>query len=68
MQYLTFGKLAEKNGVYKLRFVFIFQFLFMLASPYAFDTQIGSAIIVFSVGFSIYLMTSPVHINILNFV
>ncbi|WP_367173891.1 MFS transporter [uncultured Brachyspira sp.] len=65
---LLSGKLAEKNGVYKLRFVFIFQFLFMLASPYAFNTQIGSAVIVFSVGFSIYLMTSPVQINILNFV
>ncbi len=65
---LTSGKLAEKNGVYKLRFVFIFQFLCMLISPYAFDTQIGSAMIVLSVGFLMYLMTSPIQINILNFV
>ena len=64
---LLSGKLAENNGVYNLRFVFIFQFICMIVLPFAFNNYITSAITILFVGFLMYLMNSPVQLNILDF-
>lgn len=64
---LLSGKLAENNGVYRLRFIFASQFLCMIFLPIAFNNEISSALIILIIGFLMYLMNSPVQLNILDF-
>ena len=64
---LLSGKLAENNGVYRLRFIFASQFLCMIFLPIAFSNGISSALIILIIGFLMYLMNSPVQLNILDF-
>ncbi|MBW5398277.1 MFS transporter, partial [Brachyspira pilosicoli] len=64
---LLSGKLAEHNGVYNLRFIFIFQFICMIVLPFALNNYITSAIVILCIGFLMYLMNSPVQLNILDF-
>ena len=61
------GKLAEHNGVYRLRFVFIMQFLCMIVLPFALLNAVSSSIVILIIGFLMYLMNSPVQLNILDF-
>lgn len=60
------GKMAEKNGVYKLRFAFIAQALLMFALPFAFYNDIAGIIVIFILGFLMYLQNSPIQVNVLN--
>ena len=60
------GKMAEKNGVYKLRFAFLAQALFMFALPFAFYNDIAGIIVIFILGFLMYLQNSPIQVNVLN--
>lgn len=60
------GKMAEKNGVYKLRFTFIAQALLMFALPFAFYNDIAGIIVIFILGFLMYLQNSPIQVNVLN--
>ncbi|MEI0518074.1 MFS transporter [Brachyspira murdochii] len=64
---LLSGKLAEHNGVYRLRFIFIMQFLCMIVLPFALLNYISAAIVILIIGFLMYLMNSPVQLNILDF-
>ena len=64
---LLSGKLAEHNGIYNLRYIFIFQFICMIVLPFAFNNYITSAVIILCIGFLMYLMNSPVQLNILDF-
>ncbi|WP_300717692.1 MFS transporter [uncultured Brachyspira sp.] len=64
---LLSGKLAEHKGIYKLRFIFAAQFLCMIFLPIAFNNPLSSALIILIIGFLMYLMNSPVQLNILNF-
>ena len=64
---LLSGKLAEHNGVYNLRFIFILQFICMIVLPFAFNNYITSAVVILCIGFLMYLMNSPVQLNILDF-
>lgn len=64
---LLSGKLAEHNGIYNLRFVFVLQFICMIVLPFAFNNYITSAIVILCIGFLMYLMNSPVQLNILDF-
>ena len=60
------GKMAEKNGVYKLRFAFIAQALLMFALPFAFYNDIAGIIVILILGFLMYLQNSPIQVNVLN--
>ncbi|MDO6993607.1 MFS transporter [Brachyspira innocens] len=64
---LLSGKLAEHNGVYRLRFIFIMQFLCMIILPFALLNYVSAAIVILIIGFLMYLMNSPVQLNILDF-
>ena len=64
---LLSGKLAEHNGVYRLRFIFIMQFLCMIILPFALLNYVSAAIVILVIGFLMYLMNSPVQFNILDF-
>ena len=64
---LLSGKLAEHNGVYRLRFIFIMQFLCMIILPFALLNYVSAAIVILVIGFLMYLMNSPVQLNILDF-
>ena len=64
---LLSGKLAEHNGVYRLRFIFMMQFLCMIILPFALLNSVSAAIVILIIGFLIYLMNSPVQLNILDF-
>lgn len=64
---LLSGKLAEHNGVYRLRFIFIMQFLCMIILPFALLNAVSAAIVILIIGFLMYLMNSPVQLNILDF-
>lgn len=64
---LLSGKLAENNGVYRLRYVFIIQFLCMIILPFALNNYISSVIVILIIGFLMYLMNSPVQLNVLDF-
>ncbi|WP_300753558.1 MFS transporter [uncultured Brachyspira sp.] len=64
---LLSGKLAEHNGVYRLRFIFIMQFLCMIILPFALLNMVSAAIVILIIGFLMYLMNSPVQLNILDF-
>ena len=64
---LLSGKLAEHNGVYNLRFIFILQFICMIVLPFALNNYITSAVVILCIGFLMYLMNSPVQLNILDF-
>lgn len=64
---LLSGKLAEHNGVYRLRFIFIMQFLCMIVLPFALLNYISAAIVILIIGFLMYLMNSPVQLNVLDF-
>ena len=64
---LLSGKLAEHNGVYILRFIFIMQFLCMIILPFALLNYVSAAIVILVIGFLMYLMNSPVQLNILDF-
>lgn len=64
---LLSGKLAEHNGVYKLRFIFIAQFLCMLILPFAILNIISASAVILLIAILMYLMNSPVQLNILNF-
>ena len=64
---LLSGKLAEYNGVYRLRFIFIMQFLCMIILPFALLNYVSAAIVILVIGFLMYLMNSPVQLNILDF-
>lgn len=61
------GKLAEHNGVYRLRFIFMLQFLCMIVLPFALLNTVSSSIVILIIGFLMYLMNSPVQLNILDF-
>ena len=60
------GKMAEKNGVYKLRFSFLAQAVFMFALPIGFYNNIAGIIFIFILGFLMYLQNSPIQVNVLN--
>ena len=64
---LLSGKLAEHNGVYRLRFIFMMQFLCMIVLPFALLNSVSAAILILIIGFLMYLMNSPVQLNILDF-
>lgn len=64
---LLSGKLAEHNGVYRLRFIFMMQFLCMIILPFALLNSVSAAIVILIIGFLMYLMNSPVQLNILDF-
>ncbi|MBW5409294.1 MFS transporter [Brachyspira hampsonii] len=64
---LLSGKLAEHNGVYRLRYVFIMQFLCMIVLPFALLNAVSSSIVILIIGFLMYLMNSPVQLNVLDF-
>ena len=64
---LLSGKLAEHNGVYRLRFIFMMQFLCMIVLPFALLNSVSAAIVILIIGFLMYLMNSPVQLNILDF-
>lgn len=64
---LLSGKLAEYNGVYRLRFIFMMQFLCMIILPFALLNSVSAAIVILIIGFLMYLMNSPVQLNILDF-
>lgn len=64
---LLSGKLAEHNGVYRLRFIFMMQFLCMIILPFALLNYVSAAIVILIIGFLMYLMNSPVQLNILDF-
>lgn len=64
---LLSGKLAEHNGVYRLRFIFIMQFLCMIVLPFALLNYISAAIVILIIVFLMYLMNSPVQLNVLDF-
>ena len=64
---LLSGKLAEHNGVYRLRYVFIMQCLCMIILPFAILNAVTASIIILIIGFLMYLMNSPVQLNILDF-
>lgn len=64
---LLSGKLAEYNGVYRLRFIFMMQFLCMIILPFALLNYVSAAIVILIIGFLMYLMNSPVQLNILDF-
>ncbi|ANN63493.1 MFS transporter [Brachyspira hyodysenteriae] len=64
---LLSGKLAEHNGVYRLRYVFMMQFLCMIVLPFALLNAVSSSIVILIIGFLMYLMNSPVQLNILDF-
>ena len=64
---LLSGKLAEHNGVYRLRYVFMMQFICMIVLPFALLNAVSSSIVILIIGFLMYLMNSPVQLNILDF-
>lgn len=64
---LLSGKLAEHNGVYRLRFIFMMQFLCMIILPFALLNSVSAAIVILIIGFLMYLMNSPVQLNIFDF-
>ncbi|MBW5388874.1 MFS transporter [Brachyspira hampsonii] len=64
---LLSGKLAEHNGIYRLRYIFMMQFLCMIVLPFALLNAVSSSIVILIIGFLMYLMNSPVQLNILDF-
>lgn len=64
---LISGKMAQRKGIYKLRFSFLAMALAMFLLPVALKAAplLGMAVI-FVIGLLMYLQNSPIQVNILN--
>lgn len=61
------GVLVNRNGIYKLRFIFLIQTAVMFLLPLAFKNNISSGIFIVLVVLLMYLSVSPIQVNVLNF-
>lgn len=63
---LISGKMAQKRGIYKLRFSFLAMALVMFLLPLALKMAPLGMAAVFVIGLLMYLQNSPIQVNILN--
>lgn len=63
---LISGKMAQRKGIYKLRFSFLAMALAMFLLPLALQVPPLGLAVIFVIGLLMYLQNSPIQVNILD--
>lgn len=63
---LISGKMAQRRGIYKLRFSFLALAFCMFFLPLALQIPVLGMFVIFVIGILMYLQNSPIQVNILN--
>ena len=63
---LISGRMALKNGIYKLRFTYVALAVCMFLLPVALGNAVAGMAVIFAIGLLMYLQNSPTQVNVLN--
>lgn len=63
---LISGRMALKNGIYKLRFTYVALAACMFFLPVALGNAVAGMAVIFAIGLLMYLQNSPIQVNVLN--
>ena len=63
---LISGRMALKNGIYKLRFTYVALAVCMFLLPVALGNPVAGIAVIFAIGLLMYLQNSPIQVNVLN--